>query len=50
VEDDHRQLLALVARLFSERDFRMQLDGATDVAAAADAFRAGIANLTAASS
>jgi len=48
-KDDHLQLLALVARLFSDRGFRTQLDGATDAPAAAEAFRAGIAQLTAAS-
>jgi glutathione synthase/RimK-type ligase-like ATP-grasp enzyme/mannitol/fructose-specific phosphotransferase system IIA component (Ntr-type) len=48
-KDDHLQLLALVAQLFSDRDFRKQLYGAPDVAAAADAFRAGIARVTAAS-
>ena len=45
-KDDHLQLLALVARLFSDRDFRTQLDGASDARAAAEAFRAGIARLT----
>lgn len=48
--DDHLQLLALVARLFSDRRFRTQLDRAQEAMAAADAFRAGIARLTAASS
>src|ERR1019366_2892387 len=43
------QLLALVAQLFSDRAFRKQLDSAPDAVAAADAFRAGIARLTAAS-
>ena len=46
---DHLQLLALVARLFSDRAFRRQLDSAPDRAAAADAFRAGIARMTGAS-
>jgi PTS system nitrogen regulatory IIA component len=48
--DDHLQLLALVARLFSDRGFRAQLDNAADAAAAADAFRAGVARVTSASS
>jgi PTS system nitrogen regulatory IIA component len=48
-KDDHLQLLALVARLFSDRGFRTQLDSAPDATAAADAFRAGIVLLTAAS-
>lgn len=46
--DDHLQLLALVARLFSDRRFRTQLDRAPDATAAADAFRSGIARLTSA--
>ena len=48
--DDHLQLLALVARLFSDRGFRAQLDGASDAAAASEVFRAGIARVAAASS
>jgi len=48
-KDDHLQLLALVARLFSDHEFRKQLDGASDATAAALAFRAGIANLSATS-
>jgi PTS system nitrogen regulatory IIA component len=48
-KDDHLQLLALVARLFSGHAFRRQLDGAADATAAAEAFRGGIAHLTAAS-
>ena len=48
--DDHLQLLALVGRLFSDRPFRAQLDGAPDAAAAADAFRAGIARVVSARS
>jgi nitrogen PTS system EIIA component len=48
-KDDHLQLLALVAQLFSDRAFRRQLDSAPDAAAAADAFRTGIARVTAAS-
>ena len=42
-KDDHLQLLALVARLFSDRGFRAQLDSAPDAMAAAGAFRDGIA-------
>ena len=48
-KDDHLQLLALVSQLFSDRAFRKQLDSAPDAVVAADAFRAGIARLTAAS-
>jgi PTS system nitrogen regulatory IIA component len=48
-KDDHLQLLALVSQLFSDRAFRKQLDSASDAVAAAVAFRAGIARLTAAS-
>ena len=48
--EDHLQLLALVARLFSDRGFRAQLDQARDAAAAADVFRARIAQVSAASS
>lgn len=46
--DDHLQLLALVGRLFCDLPFRAQLDGAPDAAAAADAFRAGIARVVSA--
>ena len=48
--DDHLQLLALVARLFSDRGFRAQLDKALDAGATADAFRTGIARVVSASS
>ena len=48
--DDHLQLLALVAKLFSNRGFRAQLHRAPDATAAADAFRVGIAQVSAASS
>lgn len=48
--DDHLQLLALVSRLFSDRGFRAQLHSAPDPTAAADAFRAGVARVIAASS
>jgi PTS system nitrogen regulatory IIA component len=40
--DDHLQLLALVARLFSDRRFRKGLHGADDAAAVTTAFRDGI--------
>jgi PTS system nitrogen regulatory IIA component len=49
-KEDHLELLALVARLFSDRGFRTQLDSVTDATAVADAFRAGIAKVTAAAS
>jgi len=45
-KEDHLQLLALVARLFSDRRFRTQLDRVTDVTAVAEAFRTGIAQLS----
>jgi PTS system nitrogen regulatory IIA component len=48
--DDHLRLLALVTRLFSDRNFRTQLESAPDATAASDAFRAGVAQVTAASS
>ena len=44
-KDEHLQLLALVSQLLSDRGFRMQLDGATDVASAAQAFQGAIAQL-----
>jgi PTS system nitrogen regulatory IIA component len=46
--EDHLQLLALVAQLFSDRAFRAQLHQSADKATAADAFRAGIAQVIAA--
>jgi len=46
-KDDHLQLLAMVARLLSDRGFRDQLDSAPDVPAVAAAFEAGITHLTA---
>ena len=49
-KDDHLQLLALVARLFSGRSFRTELDHAADAMATAQVFRSGIARLTVASS
>lgn len=42
-KDDHLQLLALIARLFSDGEFRSRLDTALDAAAAAGCFRAGVA-------
>jgi nitrogen PTS system EIIA component len=48
-KDDHLQLLALVARLFSDRGFRIKLDSAPNATATADTFRAGVAQVTAAS-
>jgi PTS system nitrogen regulatory IIA component len=45
--DDHLALLAAVARLFSDADFRSELDKSADVAAAAAAFRVGIARILA---
>lgn len=49
-KDDHLQMLAMITELFSDRTFRARLDTAPDVTAAADAFRAAVAKLTAASS
>ena len=43
--DDHLQLLALVAELFSKPQFRAQLDAGADAAAIAEAFRAGVLQL-----
>ena len=45
--DDHLALLAAVARLFSDAGFRSELEKSADVAAAAAAFRAGIARILA---
>ena len=47
--DDHLQMLAMVARLLSDRSFRAQLDRAPSASASADAFRTGIARLIRAS-
>lgn len=47
-QEDHLQLLALVSQLFSDCDFRAQLDAAPNATAAADVFRAGIARVLAA--
>jgi nitrogen PTS system EIIA component len=44
-QEDHLQMLALVAQLFSDRDFRTRLDGAPDATSAADVFRAAIARV-----
>ena len=46
--DDHLQLLALVARLFSDGSFRTQLNSAPDPDAAAEVFRVGITQAAAA--
>jgi nitrogen PTS system EIIA component len=40
--DDHLQLLALVARLFSDKRFRRQIHEASDAAVVSNAFRRGI--------
>jgi PTS system nitrogen regulatory IIA component len=45
-KDDHLQLLALVAELFSKPRFRAQLDTGTDTVAIAAAFRAGVSQLS----
>lgn len=45
-KNEHLQLLALVAQLLSDRNFRDQLGGAADAAAAADVFRGAIGRLT----
>ena len=42
---DDLDLLAAVARLFSDADFRSELEKSPDVAAAVAAFRAGIARI-----
>jgi len=47
--EDHLLLLALVTRMFSDHDFRTQLESAPDATAAAAAFRAAVAKVTAAS-
>jgi PTS system nitrogen regulatory IIA component len=44
-KDDHLQLLALVAELFSKPGFRAQLDTSTDAVAISAAFRAGVSRL-----
>ena len=45
---EHLELLAAVARLFSETRFRSELDNAPDVSATAAAFRAGLSRIVAA--
>jgi len=44
--DEHLQMLALVARLFSDQAFRGQLDRAADTTAVAAIFRSGITQVT----
>jgi len=44
-KDDHLQLLALVAELFSKPRFRAQMDTGVDASTVAAAFRAGVAQL-----
>jgi nitrogen PTS system EIIA component len=44
-KDDHLQLLALVAELFSRPRFRAQLDAGTDPVALAAAFGSGVSQL-----
>ena len=44
-KNDHLQLLALVAELFSKPRFRAQLDTGTEAVAIAAAFRAGVSQL-----
>ncbi len=44
-KQDHLELLALIARLFSDREFRSGLDAAPDAATAATHFRAGVARV-----
>jgi hypothetical protein len=44
-ENDHLQLLALVAELFSKPRFRAQIDTGTDPVAIAETFRAGVCEL-----
>jgi PTS system nitrogen regulatory IIA component len=43
--ENHLRLLGMVARLFSNREFRRQLDSAPDAISAESLFRHGIANL-----
>ncbi len=45
-KQDHLELLALVAQLFSSQDFRAQLTNAVSSATAADVFKAGVAQVT----
>ena len=44
-KDDHLELLALVAELFSDPRFRAQMDTGKEPVAVAEAFRAGVARL-----
>ena len=45
--DDHLQLLSIVAKLFSDRRFRKSIASASNAVTAADAFRTGIERVTA---
>ena len=45
-KQDHLDLLALVAQLFSSHEFRKRLTSAADTKAAAEVFRAGVAEIT----
>jgi len=47
VPNDHLQLLALVAQLFSDTEFRRDLQAQTSAASAAATFEAGIARIVA---
>ena len=44
-KEDHLQLLALVAQLFSDGGFRRQLETVPDAAQAADVFRRGVSRV-----
>jgi len=48
VPNDHLQLLALVAQLFSDTEFRQALRAQTNPVTAASTFEAGIAKIVAA--
>ena len=45
-KQDHLDLLALVAQLFSSHEFRKRLTSAADTKAAAEVFRVGVAEIT----
>jgi PTS system nitrogen regulatory IIA component len=45
-KQDHLDLLALVAQLFSSHEFRTRLTRAADTTAAAEVFRVGVAEIT----
>jgi PTS system nitrogen regulatory IIA component len=45
-KQDHLDLLALVAQLFSSHEFRKRLTSAADTKAAAEVFRIGVAEIT----